>query len=321
MLTAYTYYEPEEQKRIQKEYRRKELFEKEVSIAKEYLQRQKDVGKEVDACPVCKHRHVDSFFCKWDITYYRCHNCYSIFAGIGRKEAHEYETSMELLEFYNSDEYQKQGEKARDTRWNEIVDWISFRAFRYNSYKNKLQIVDVGNRWKLFREKIKESNICGSYSSIYSLDEKKETEYADIVLSFDFIQRKVRPSVFFADVSSILKPNGLLFLGLKSGSGMDVLLLRDKNPSIFPPEHVFMPSKEGIYLLLEKAGFEVLEYTTPGMFDVNFVKEHLDDLPEDDFFMDYLMRKNNATIDADLQRFIQKAGMSSYAQIVARKKE
>lgn len=54
--------------------------------------------------------------------------------------------------------------------------------------------------------------------------------------------------------------------------------------------------------MLAQTGFELLEFTTPGTFDLNYVKANKDGLAE-----------------ADFQRFIPKSGLSSYAQVIARR--
>jgi hypothetical protein len=80
-----------------------------------------------------------------------------------------------------------------------------------------------------------------------------------------------------------------------------------------------LPSKEGIRRLLERMGFQMLEFTTPGTFDVNFLKSHKDDIAEEACFLSYFLETSTTGADADFQRFIQKHGLSSYAQVIAKK--
>ena len=321
MLTAYTYYEPSEQIRIQKEIKGSRLFEEEISIANRFTKKHLNARKILTDCPVCKKGNVKKFFQKEGIDYFRCQNCYSIIAGVETEAALKYEQLPELISFYESDEYQDLGKRLRVDRWNEIIDWISFRAFRYLGKNEDFTIVDYGNRWREFRKIIEESKICGSYifKHAYEISEGRRNK-ADIIIAFDCIQRKTDPIPFLSQCLNELQDNGLLFLGLKAGSGMDVLLLKEKNKNVFPFEHILIPSKEGIYEMLDQSGYEVLEFITPGTFDVNYIKDHIEDMPEDNAFMQYLLHSNNVAIEAEFQRFIQKAGMSSYAQVVARKK-
>ena len=125
----------------------------------------------------------------------------------------------------------------------------------------------------------------------------------------------------FREFHDCLRPKGLLVLSTKAGSGLDVLLLRGNNGNVFPYEHVLMPSREGLQILLEDAGMELLEFTTPGTFDVNYVRTNKAGIAREDCFMRYFLDTASPNAEAEFQRFIQRAGLSSYAQIVARRKD
>ena len=64
---------------------------------------------------------------------------------------------------------------------------------------------------------------------------------------------------------------------------------------------------------------ELLEFTTPGTFDINYVKANQDGIDREYYFIRYFLAAASPTVQAEFQRFIQKAGMSSYAQIIARR--
>ncbi len=321
MLTAYSFQEYNEQIHDAGKIKGGVLFEKEVDIAYRFTMKHQETDQRPEVCSICKSANIVPFFEKWGIGYYRCSQCFSVFAGVDPEVAFEYESSSELTEFYQSEEYQKNGSEQREERWEEILDWVSFRTYRYIKKNKDLSITDIGNRWETFCQKIKGSELCGEYRLLPSYCEKEETEAeADIVLAFDCFQRKITPYPFLTACHRFLKDDGLLFMGIKAGSGMDILLLKEKNRNVFPFEHILMPSKEGIREMLEQSGFELLELTTPGMFDVEYLKEHISELPVENAFMHYLLQTCRKETESDLQRFIQKAGMSSYAQFVARKK-
>lgn len=88
---------------------------------------------------------------------------------------------------------------------------------------------------------------------------------------------------------------------------------------IFPFEHVLLPSVDGLKMLLSRAGFTMLEYSTPGRRDVEFVHDHRDSIPPDNLFLRYMIDHGDETAFAEFQRFLQKNGFSSHAQIVAKK--
>jgi hypothetical protein len=75
----------------------------------------------------------------------------------------------------------------------------------------------------------------------------------------------------------------------------------------------------GLRLLLERAGFTVLEASTPGMFDVAHVYKQRDALEEGGLFTRFLTSHYDEGLFSDFQKFLQKHGLSSTVRIVAKK--
>lgn len=324
MLTAYNYYEPEEEHRIQKGMKENSFFEKEIEIAKRFTYDHGHTG-ERKYCAVCGSSKLSKFYEKWGILYVRCDCCYSIMANVEEKDITKYVKLKELLELRLSDKYQRDGVEHRKQKWEELLDWLKYRTFRYCGKNIDFSILDYGTRWKGLVRLLQESDLSKTYELRDSIlldsdhETKQEKYVTDIVLALDYIQQKVNPVQFFSEVHHNLKKNGLFILGIKVGSGFDILSLREHNRNVFPYEHVLMPSREGIKILLDQTGFELLEFTTPGTFDLNFVKANREKLAPDDYFMKYFLETASPSIEAEFQRFIQKSGLSSYAQIIARR--
>jgi hypothetical protein len=77
---------------------------------------------------------------------------------------------------------------------------------------------------------------------------------------------------------------------------------------------------DGLTKLFEKTGFEVLDFFTPGTLDVEYVLQARDAAAQpDDLFLRRLLDEADTATLLDLQRFLQKNGLSSSARIVARK--
>jgi SAM-dependent methyltransferase len=324
MLTAFNYYEPEEENRIQKGMKESAFFIRELQIADDFLkQRQGIQRKKITICPVCGMGKCKSFYEKWGITYVRCDSCYSVVAEMDGEEAQAYQSCSELTEFRLSEAYQEDGLRQRSGRWEELFDWLQFRTFRYLGRNTDLAVLDYGTKWKGFIDMLQDSSFCKSYQlkdSIYSVEQQDDgKETYDIIMAVDYFQHVTQPEDFLEDVHHRLKEEGLFILNTKVGSGIDILALQGKNKNVFPPEHVMLPSKEGIRRLLERMGFQMLEFTTPGTFDVNFLKSHKDEIAEEDCFLSYFLETSTTGADADFQRFIQKHGLSSYAQVIAKK--
>ena len=325
MLTAFNYYEPEEEKRIQKGMKDSPFFQIELEIAERFSKSHPSPNISKGNCIVCGGNKISCFYEKWGVRYLRCNDCHSIMADVKEEDTAEYIQTKELLEIRLADVYQKDGTESRKQKWEELLDWLRYRTFRYCGRNVGFSVLDYGNRWKGFSQLLQESTLCGKYELRDSIlmdreqDEDKMTEPVDLILALDYIQQKVKPVQFFREVHNNLKKNGLFILGVKAGSGFDILTLRENNKNTFPYEHVLMPSKEGISIMLAQTGFELLEFTTPGTFDLNYVKANKDGLAEDDYFMQYFLKTATPSAEADFQRFIQKSGLSSYAQIIARR--
>lgn len=323
MLTAYNYYEPEEESRVQKGMKENPYFEQELKIAEQFARDHLKRSDKRGKCVVCGGM-LSGFYEKWGIRYLRCVDCHSVVADVEEDDVREYIQLKELKEIRLSNQYQENGTVNRQQRWEELLEWLKFRMFRYCGRSSGFSVLDYGTRWKGLVDLLKESDFCESYELRDSiLTDIKGTSVseppADIVLALDYIQQKIRPVPFFREVHNNLKKDGLFILGVKAGSGFDILTLRENNKNTFPYEHVFMPSKEGISIMLEQTGFELLEFTTPGTFDLNYVKANKDGLAEDDYFMQYFLKTATPSAEADFQRFIQKSGLSSYAQVIARR--
>ncbi len=325
MFTAFNYYEPEEENRVRREIKDSALFGRELEIAKEFVEsKRKLIHGRVKDCPFCNSDHVSLFYEKWGIDYLRCDKCYSVFADIDKSDVQGYKELSEMVELRTSKEYQEKASVNRKQMWNELFDWLKFRTYRYLGKNTGLDIIDYGTRYEGLVEELKASDLCEKYelrNSILNLKREMSEDninLADIILCLDYIQQESEPVNFLKSIKQYLKENGLLFLSTRVGSGFDILTLKGNNRNVFPYEHIMMPSKEGIKIMLEEAGFELLEITTPGTFDWNYVKSNRKGLSEGEDFLHYFMDTATPSMEAEFQRFLQQSGMSSYAQIVAK---
>jgi hypothetical protein len=78
-----------------------------------------------------------------------------------------------------------------------------------------------------------------------------------------------------------------------------------------------------MYALLARAGFEVLEASTPGQLDVQMV-ERISSNKKDVLlprFLRYFFAQRDVHVKQKLQKFIQENRLSSYLRVVARKKK
>lgn len=331
MLTAYNYYEPEEENRVRKNLKDSALFERELSLAERYSGCHPSGTVFRESCPLCGSTSVHPFYEKWGVRYVRCGFCASVFADVSQEAAENFRGMEARRELRLSEAYQAEAAAARSMMWQETLDWLRFRSYRYLGRNGGLAVCDAGCRWRGFRDMLLSSGLCGSYQAFDSiLDDAGGIPAsgpvpcgtdggADIMLALDYMQQLHSPDGLLALAGEHLKKGGLLVISTRLGTGLDTLLLKEKNRNVFPYEHILLPSREGIRAMLEKAGFEVLEFTTPGTFDVNYIKANLDAVSGTAEFVHYFLSRSTPELEAEFQRFIQKAGLSSHAQVIARK--
>ena len=274
-------------------------------------------------CPICRKRTGHFYFNKWNIDYLRCDECGSLFAVCDEETIREYLTYDRLNEFRLSDAYQRQITGNRKDSWQEYLEWVEVRTYRFLGRNKELNILDLGNRLTGFIDMIKGSDICGEYrlteSVGFSDTEFQDSESADIIFCNDVLKTDTNPHERIEDVKHYLKKNGLLFIGARAGSGFDVITLKENNTRICPYEHILLPSVRGMIKLLTDNGFEVLEITTPGVMDVKYVMDDIGKLDAREEFVRHLLREADDGTLQEFQRFLQKSCMSSYIRVIARK--
>jgi len=296
-------------------------FDEELYIAKGIVEKiTHNVSKNPIICP-CGSKDFSLLFVKWSVGYYACSNCKTILAGADATQVKEYKYDNNLIGFRTSVDYQTDAAARRDQSWEELINWIYFRTFRHLRLR-AFKILDIGNRYVELAKKIEASEFCNEYSLEDSIINYKPSTplsgQADVVLYVNNLQQSLNPLEDIEHAGAKLKPGGLMFLSTRIGTGFDILTLRE-HAKVFPFEHVFLPSMVLLKELFSKAGFSVLETTTPGTLDAINVKENEKQINPDESFIKYMMQSCDINILQDFQRFLQKSGLSSYTQIVVRK--
>jgi len=144
---------------------------------------------------------------------------------------------------------------------------------------------------------------------------------ADIFLAFDIVDRCADVEALVAAAQATLAPGGLLLASTISISGFDLQVLWDRSESIYPPERLNLLSTEGLIALFERHGFETLEFSTPGVLDVEAVQRVIHKQPEAPWprFIRYVVEKRDEDAMNGLQEYLQKYRLSSFARMVLRK--
>lgn len=299
--------------------------EKELELSHKFVQKHHIRDGMNMECPICKNSNSSYFFTKWDVDYLRCNECDSIFAVCDRNVVEDYKLDKELSEFRVSTEYQEMLSMSRADIWEELIDWLYVRCYRFLKRNRGLKIVDYGMRMEGFISLMESNELAGAYDVRESIFDYRSNTHvadgeADVVLYNDRIKTEIDPINKLLELKRCLKDDGILILGARAGSGFDVITLKGYNKNIYPYEHILLPSVKGIRRLLEITGFELLEITSPGVMDVRYVMDSLDKLDDREGFVRYMLSESDPIIIQEFQRFLQKSCLSSFIRVIARKK-
>jgi len=144
---------------------------------------------------------------------------------------------------------------------------------------------------------------------------------ADVVAGFEVIEHLHDPAAVVAACRGLLRPGGLLLLTCPNAAGFDIATLGAASLAV-DPEHLNLFTPYGLSGLVEGAGLCVLEVTTPGRLDAEFVREAAlrGDL---DLSGQPLLRRvlvdEWERLGGPFQRFLAEAGLSSHMWLVARR--
>jgi len=263
-------------------------------------------------------------FKKWNVPYVISPQTWSVKANL--KLSHDilqdYFYHSELAKFRASKEYQQTMSENRHDLWENQINWIETRISRYLG-NSQYHISDCGSKAVGWLELLAKASFTKNLSTIDPLPPIVTTELSDepvdIICLIDTLQRQLDAKTFLTQTAQQLKSDGLLIITCR-GLGFDVLTLREHSDSIFPLDHLFLPSPLAMQKLLEETGFEVLEITTPGLMDAAYVNKSKEQIPPDQYFQRYLMAQQDPFLLERLQGFLQRNNLSSHLRCVAKKK-
>lgn len=300
------------------------LYQRELALAKAFVDNLPH-PLAIDVCPVSGLGRHEVLFEKWGRRYALCPKTWSLCLGAlpDDQTLRRYFFDSDLARYRMSTEYQNTFTQLRKGLWAEQVEWVEGRVRRYLGME-KYSLSDWGPRMHGWTDIMGEATFVSDYVVVEPLppvEPSVQIKNTQVTLLFDVIQRLPRPQELLARVFKGLKPGGILLLTCRSGSGFDVLTLAGESESIFPLDHICLPSPQGMSLLLQGAGFDILELTTPGLLDVQLVRQASDRIPRNQYFQLYMTSLGNDVMFERLQGFLQQNNLSSHLRVVAKKPE
>lgn len=154
-------------------------------------------------------------------------------------------------------------------------------------------------------------------------DVSDEITGADVLVAFEVIEHLFDPRRFIIQCARLLRPGGLLVVSCPNGEGFDIAMLGARALAV-DAEHVNLFNPESLSDLLRRTGFDVLEASTPGRLDAEFVREAALkgelDLAGNAFLKRVLLDEWDR-LGWPFQQFLAAQGLSSHMWIAALKQE
>lgn len=293
--------------------------------------------RPAEGCPACGDSVSEPAFSRHGFDYARCRRCATLYAD-PRPDAKGLAWYLHRSEAaaYRREEYRAPVERHARELAHLRADWVEEILRAHGCSEGA--VVDLQTRSPAYLEALVAQRLAPvlAVDPLFELpDHLRETgvgrrgALGDLpaascrgVTAFDVIEHVAEPRAFAAEAFDALADGGLLAMTTRSASGLDIQVLWGDCPTLFPADHLNLLTVEGVRALLEGAGFEILEISTPGQLDVELVERTLAEHPEIDVprFLRYLFEHRGRDTKARLQQFLQQHLLSSHLRVIARKR-
>ena len=319
------------------------LFNRYLELVHEDVGRYfRDHSSFVDiACPACSSPDVARHFEKDGFEYQECAACFSLYQS-PRPDANTlaaFYEKAESVRFWGTEFYRQTAEARREKLFKPRAKEIAQLAERILGGAPG-RFCDIGPGYGTFLEEVAKLGTFAEVTGIEpattlaALCRDKGFEIiestveamadgsprADFITAFEVLEHVTSPFDFIAGIARLLKPSGVAVMTSLTADGFDIQTLWRDAKSVYPPHHINLLSVDGYRILLERAGLESVEITTPGKLDVDIVRNTLDETPEIAVtpFIRRLVTSGDEGSRAAFQRFLSDHNLSSHIRIIAR---
>ncbi len=326
-----------------------ELDFKPADLLEEYISlTRKDIGKFLAnnelrdiPCPACNSQLTQFAFSRFGMQYKECMHCKTLYISPRPDDSvlNDYYLNSSARKFWqeklSTSTDKKRKEKIIKPRVDWVIDstieylpgarhWVDVNTSHYG-YIDEIAKTDLFARKTLFSPYVRQSSF--EKDNIFVLFDKdlangQIDNEVDVVSLFDVLGHVSDIDAFFAKITRMLKQDGLCFITAILSSGFDILELWEHAENLYPPDRLNVFSMEAIKIIADRFNFDCLEFSTPGILDVDIVLnaiQHNPDIKISRFIRSIIESKDRNVRDA-FQEFLQTNLLSSYGRILLRKR-
>ena len=294
------------------------------------------------ACPGCRDQATRSGYSRFGLHYRECARCWTLYISPRPDDEtlERYYRESPARTFWREELLKMTGKKRKEKIIKPRFEWITDSTEEYHPrarhiadvYTDQYGYIEEMINTERFREKtllypfvsMDRTGLEGRVRTITKQEEEKALqESIDVITLFEVVDRVSDVDRLFARIHSLLKKNGLCFMTGILISGFDLQTLWDRAENVFPPDRLNVFSVEGLNALFARNGFECLEFSTPGILDLEIVDKAMESHPEIEppRFIEYVLRNRRVETRQSFQEFLQENLLSSYGRILLRKSE
>lgn len=317
-----------------------ELLQKYIRLSEQDV-RAMGTGKLVNcACPACNSSDRTKSFEKFGLQYQECQDCHTLYISPrpDDKALNDYYLKGEARAFWREKFAPAADKKRKEKIIKPRFQWVleSTREYLPNAKTwadfntSQAGYIDAMADADIFEKKI----LVNPYLKLTVRDQERvnviqqpwwEANFKnelDVISLFEVADHTSDVDGLFKAAKTMLKPRGLCFITSILASGFDIQTLWDKASNLYPPDRLNCFTAEGLNALFVRHGFECIEFSTPGILDVEIVAKAVQENPKLNVsrFVKGLLDNPDEEVRRSFQEFLQSARLSSYGRILLRKR-
>ncbi len=315
------------------------------SLLKEYLQlTEKDTavlfakGLKASACPGCGSAAGNKAFVKFGLNYQRCAQCRTLYVAPRPSDTdiERFYKDSAARRFWNDNVYKNTAGSRQAKIIKPRLQWIEDSTQEY--LPKARTYVDINANQPGYIKEIGTLSVFQTKTLLNPLvpltagadapgvEVRAEAWWQaqgqwDAVSLFEVLDHTSDVNALMGQVHGFLPQGGLCFLTAILASGFDISILGEHADNIYAPDRLNVFSAEGLKQLMARHGFEILEFSTPGILDVDMVARAVRDNVQvtlSPFLRDVVLN-SDAEVRRSFQEFLQSNLLSSYGRMLIRK--
>lgn len=309
----------------------------EAEIAKRWADRSRWI--RVD-CPACKEKKSNPAFVRFGIAYVECSTCRSLYAPFRPSEEELWDWYREATpaHFWREQILPASEAARREKMMRPRADWVLDGIAEY--IPSARCLVDISPYGRglvdlLAAEnpgliKLVAAGITADIEGVSSARVHVKPSHvaglpghgpADVIVAVDVLDRAADLPALVGAFNHLLAPGGVIFAAAPVASGFEIQTLWERSPTIIPPDKLNLPTVEGLQQLFASPAWEILELSTPGMFDVEMVRRAIEAEPDAPWprVVRALVERTDAAGRTALVELLQSQRLTSFVRLAVRK--